>query len=68
MDPHQEWLKSLEDASLDKLYAELDNEKNALDDILSDEPYEDKARQIEVTKENIQVIKNIIGKKESGNY
>lgn len=63
MDPNQEWLKNLENYSVEELFVELDNERQALQEILDYEPYEDKGRQINATRNNIRVIQSIIGKK-----
>ena len=63
MDPNQEWLKSLENYSVEELFVELDNERQALQEILDDEPYEDRGRQINATRNNIRVIQSIIGRK-----
>ena len=60
---NQEWLNSLENYSVEELQIELDNERQALEDIKTDQDYDDKARQLEVTRNNLRVIQAIIGRK-----
>ena len=56
----QAYYDQLAQMSLAALQAELQTEIQALNEILAAEPYEDRARQINETRENIRVIKECI--------
>ena len=59
----QDYYRQLSRMSVSELAAELQSEIQALNEILSDEPYDDRGRQIAETRENIRMIKQYIDKK-----
>jgi len=59
----QNYYDGLARMSIAELQAELQTELQALNEILADQPYEDRGRQINETRENIRVIKECIARK-----
>ena len=58
-DYYKSWMKR----TLEEVQIEIDNERQVLQEILDDEPYEDRGRQIEATRDNIAMLQRIVGEK-----
>jgi len=63
----ESYRRTLEAMTLEELRAELDTERDALKELLDEgrngPPYDDWGRQVDATRDNIDFIKSLIGRK-----
>ena len=59
----EEYEKRWKNASVEELLIEIDNERQAYEDIKGYDYYDDKARQMEATRDNISVLQRLVGRK-----
>ena len=59
----EEFEKRYENYSVEELRIEIDNERQAYEEIQEYEYYEDKGRQLSATRENISILQRLVGKK-----
>ncbi len=62
----RDYYENWEKRTLEEILIEIDNERQILQEIIDDEPYEEQSDQIEATRENISMLQQIAGEKSRG--
>jgi hypothetical protein len=63
MDARDKWFNELKGYTVERLQDELENEIDAYEDMQSYDYYDDKERQLGVTRGNISYIRNLLAEK-----